>query len=66
MWRCIAALARGYKEKRTVGLKESLTPLALPNVTLKVREILSAARLLQNMSQSRALNRTINRYSNLE
>ena len=34
--------ARGYKEKRTVSLKESLTPLALPNVTLKVREILSA------------------------
>ena len=34
--------ARGYKEKRTVGLKESLSPLALPSLIVKVREILSA------------------------
>jgi len=34
--------ASGYKEKRTAGLKESLSPLALPNVSVKVREILGA------------------------
>ncbi len=34
--------ARGYKDKRTAGLKETLSPLALPKVTVKVREILTA------------------------
>ncbi len=33
--------ASGHKEKRTAGLKETLSPLALPEVRLKVREVLS-------------------------